>query len=146
MASKNTAPTLPEKVISLIEASSAMAEKAASAEQARHDFEKEAGAMIPGLVDTLAAITIPGEQGPPVPLLEQDEKVACAEALKDPQRAFHILVKVANHFKNAQADRLGQGEPNRREKKASTESPYAGRRTSQEPESWQRFRKGIMGG
>jgi hypothetical protein len=81
-----------------------------------------------------------------VPLLEADEKAACAQALRDPARALHILVKVAAHFKQAQADRVGQGDPGRREKKATADSPYTGRRSSQEPESWQRFRRNIMGG
>jgi hypothetical protein len=138
--------SLPERIVTFVEASSAMAEKAASAEQVRQQQEKQAEALIPGIIDTLAAITIEGERGP-VPLLDPDEKTACVDALKDPVRALHILTRVAGHFKAAQADRLGRGETGRREKKAGVgeQSPYAGRRTSEESPAWQNFRRSMLG-
>jgi hypothetical protein len=145
MAQKSTAPSLPEKVVRFIEASSVMAEKAASREQEQLAFEKEADALIPGLVDLLASIQVEDPAHGTFPLLEPDEKVACAQALKDPARTLHILVKVAKHFKKAQADRLGQPQTGST-KQASHETPYTGRRRgAQEPASWQQFRQRVMG-
>jgi hypothetical protein len=52
MAIQPTA-VLPEKVINFVEASSALAEKAAADERARQATEKRAEALIPGIVDLL---------------------------------------------------------------------------------------------
>jgi hypothetical protein len=73
--------------------------------------------------------------------------VACADALRNHASTLSILTKVAGHFKKAQADRIGQGASRRTEKRASDgESPHTGRRTSQEPPSWQNFKRNILGG
>jgi hypothetical protein len=138
--------SLPEKMISFVEAASAMAEKAASDEKARLDREKRAEALIPGIVDTLSGITV-RINGTTEPLLQPDEKVACASALGDHVMALGILQKVAQQFKSAQADRIGQGQ----EKDPSTgrqekQGAYTGRRGSLEPPSFENFRRAILGG
>src|SRR4051794_10775871 len=106
------APNLPEKIIRYIEASSALAEKAAAADAERARMEKHAGTLVPEIVETLLKIQIQGDGGP-VPLLEPDEKAACAEALRDPVRALEVFTKVAAHFRRDQADRLGRPAPGR---------------------------------
>lgn len=136
--------TLPERIIGLIEVSSVMAEKSAAEETKRLSMQKEAQAFIPGLVDTLATLTVPDRDGRRVPMIEPDEKTACAVALQDPVMALSILTKVANFYKADQADAIGQPVP--REKKASDAGPYAGRRTSDESPAWRKFRNDVMGG
>jgi hypothetical protein len=149
MATTHAAPAPHlERVIGLVEASSALAEKAAVAAEDHDRMRKEAGTLIPGIVDTLLAIRVHDGPGGTRPLLEPDEKAACAEALADPVRALQVFTKVAGHFRAAQVDSLGRSAPEggrTKQAQSSLDSPYTGRRTSQEPESWRRFRQGIMG-
>jgi hypothetical protein len=138
-----TPASLPMRIVGFIEASSAMAEKAASAEQAQVEMQKEAAALIPGIVEILGEI----KDGDGVPLIGPGEKSACAESLADHVRTLDILTKVAAHFKKQQADILGKGVPEARTKRAAAgDGPYTGRRGTPESPSWQQFRNAIMGG
>ena len=141
-----TAPSLPEKMVDFVVVATTMAEKAASYEQAQAAMEKEADALIPGIVDILAATQIDDGDGQSVPLLQPNEKSACLDALKDPVKALNILTKVATHLKAANADRIGHAVSRDKQANAKGLSPYAGRRSSAQSPAWERFQTQIMGG
>jgi hypothetical protein len=139
------APGSLGNLISYIEGTSEVLEKAAQMEQVEEDRVKEAETLIPGIVDDLSAITLTTEKGVVVPLLEQDEKQACAAALRDPKQAIHVLAKVARYYKTeVAANRLGRAAPT--EKKAHVGStPYTGRRSGGEGAAEAKFRQAILG-
>tara|TARA_Y100001938_G_scaffold120883_1_gene168025 strand:- start:14628 stop:15029 length:402 start_codon:yes stop_codon:yes gene_type:complete len=128
--------TLQQKVIEQIAWSSAALDKAETALAEKQASEQMYAKLIPAVVDALAR----NER------IEEHEKAAAADMLRDPVKALEILEKVAEHRVEAAVGQLGT--PEGAVKSAgynSLSSPFTGVPTSQEKESDRRFREAILG-
>ncbi len=130
--------TLEEKVIDVCQLAGTALGKHQTQMQEKQAQDQSIEKLIPEVVDSLLRFG----------RIEASEKTACATALKNPVQVLELMKKLAAHRSAAEDASLGElvdskGRKVTHEKKASANSGYVGRISSEKPDSWSRFEQNI---